>query len=639
MCGIAGRVNLTAPIDRAELFEMTERLAHRGPDDQGYHLRPRVGLGHRRLSIVDRSGGRQPLGNEDETVWIVFNGEIYNHADLRSELRALGHRFKTKSDTEAIVHAYEEWGAVGCARRLRGMFAFAVWDEHTQTLTLVRDRLGIKPLYWAPLGGDLAFASEVKALLAISALDSRVDDDALGAYLALRYVPGPKTLFRGVQKLPPGTMLTWRRGHLQEERWWDLGDRAPMEVPPTEAEAALELRERIDESTRLRLMSEVPLGAFLSGGLDSTMIAASMIRAMDGAPLKTFSVGYREEATRADSELSWARRAAQALGTEHREVLVDVADALEALPRIVWHLDEPVADPSCVPLYFLARRAKEEVTVVLSGEGADEILGGYHVYQRLTAIERWRSQLGPALPASARLAGLFPSERLRRVARFIEGPLAASYHGVSRAFDDAGRARLLPHAPPIPLTLMLAPFWDRSRGWSPLRRMLYFDTRVWLPDDLLIKADKMTMAHAVELRVPFLDHQLVEHAWALPDRLKVHRSVGKLLLRRAARGRIPRFVIERKKEGFSTPTAAWLRRGLDGLLGDALFGSRSFTRDRFDLAHVRSLVERHRAGENLSAELWPLLILELWYAQLSHTARAPSRTPSISNREPFHAAS
>jgi asparagine synthase (glutamine-hydrolysing) len=619
MCGIAGRVNLSAPVDRSQLFAMSDVLAHRGPDDHGYHLRPRVGLGHRRLSIVDLAGGRQPLANEDESVWVVFNGEIYNHLELRRELQSRGHRFRTHSDTEAIVHAYEEWGPAGCARRLRGMFAFAIWDERVQSLTLVRDRLGIKPLYWALLGKDLVFASEVKALLTIPELDGRIDDEALAAYLALRYVPAPQTLFRGIRKLLPATLLTWKGGQVSLETYWDLTQAPILEVPPTEAEAAYALRERIDEAVRLRLMSEVPLGAFLSGGLDSTVIAASMQGQMT-QPLKTFAVGYEN-----CGELEWARRAAAALGTQHHEVLVTMEDAREALPKIVWHLDEPVADPACVPLYFLARRAKEEVTVVLSGEGADEVLAGYHIYQRLVRFEQLRT---PLVSALAHLGQFLPNSKARHLFKLLAGPLESSYQGVTRAFDLAGLRQLMPGAPS--LSSLLLPHWEPTRGMTPLRRMLYLDSRVWLPDDLLVKADKMTMAHAVELRVPFLDHLLVEHAWSLPDRYKIQHGAGKYLLRRAARGRVPEFVLTRKKEGFTTPTAVWLRTGLYALLRESLLHSRSLTRDRFELRHVRSLLERHRQGADLANELWPLLVLELWHRQVSRRDVF---------KEPFHAAS
>src|SRR6185312_328421 len=600
MCGIAGRVNQSAPVDRAEIFRMTELIAHRGPDDHGYHLRTRVGLGHRRLSIIDLAGGRQPLANEDETVWIVFNGEIYNHVALRKELLARGHQFRTHSDTEAIVHAYEEWGPQ-CARRLRGMFAFAIWDERAQRLLLVRDRLGIKPLYYAQLAGDIVFGSEIKSLLTVPAVDGAVDDDALAAYLALRYVPAPLTMFRGVKKLPPASLLVWQNGRISIDRYWDLAEVPTTDAaPPTEAEAAAELRERIDHVTKLRLMSEVPVGAFLSGGLDSTMITAAMLKAEDArGALKTFSVGYAEDDAQSEDELAYARLAAEALGTEHREVRVTMREAADALPKIVWHLDEPVADPACVPLYFLSRRARQEVTVVLSGEGADEALGGYYIYRRMAAAEALRQKLGAgggALSLASELLALVPHDKIRRAARLFGRPLEDAYRGVARAFDDDVVVQLHNNvmrshnksATEIVQSLLL-PHWEATRGMTPLRRMLYLDSRVWLPDDLLVKADKMTMAHAIELRVPFLDHELMEHAWSLPDHLKIHNGVGKALLRKAALGRVPQAILERPKMGFGTPTAAWLRGGMRDLAHDALSDSRSLARERFDLGFVQSL--------------------------------------------------
>jgi asparagine synthase (glutamine-hydrolysing) len=642
MCGIAGRVNQHAPVDRGELFRMTELIAHRGPDDAGYHLRPRVGLGHRRLSIVDLAGGHQPLSNEDGTVWIIFNGEIYNHLELRKELITRGHRFQTHSDTEAIVHAYEEWGA-DCATRLRGMFAFAIWDENAQSLTLVRDRMGIKPLYYAQLGGDVVFGSEIKSLLVVPQVDARVDEDALSAYLTLRYVPAPLTLFRGVKKLPPASILRWHRGVTSIRQYWDLADADRRDdVPPTDLDAAFELRERIDQVTEMRLMSEVPVGAFLSGGLDSTIITESMLRAASRrGPLKTFSVGYDGEGTDSEDELAYARAAAQALGTDHAEVRVSMRDAALALPKIVWHLDEPVADPACVPLYFLSRRAREEVTVVLSGEGADEILGGYHIYQRMMTTEKLRQAGGSSVEVAAQLLGLVPFAKVQRMARLLEEPLERAYRGVSRAFDDAFRQKLCrAHGFTTGADGLLAPHWSSSRGWSTLRRMLYLDSRVWLPDDLLVKADKMTMAHAIELRVPFLDHKLVEYAWSLPDRMKINNGVGKALLRTAVAERIPRAVLDRPKKGFGTPTAAWLRTGMYDLARSALLGRHSFARDRFDLRCVESLLEKHRAGADFSAELWPLLVLELWHSELALPTRVhrPDRVdPAI--KETIYAAS
>lgn len=632
MCGIAGRVNQSAPVDRDELFRMTEVIAHRGPDDHGYHLRPRVALGHRRLSIVDLTGGRQPLANEDETVWIVFNGEIYNHLELRRELISRGHKFRTKSDTEAIVHAYEEWGAEGCAQRLRGMFAFAIWDEGAQALTLVRDRMGIKPIYWARLAGDIVFGSEIKSLLEVPEVDERVDDEALDAYLTLRYVPAPLTLFRGVKKLPPASILRWHRGLVSIRTYWDLADQPVRDdAPPTEVDAAFELRERVDQSVAMRLMSEVPVGAFLSGGVDSTVVTEAMLRARDArGPLKTFSVGYLGDEGGSEDELTWARRASQALGTDHCEVRVSMKEAADTLPKIVWHLDEPVADAACVPLYFLARRAREEVTVVLSGEGADEILAGYSIYRNVLAAERVRSAGGSLAEWAAQLAAHAPIARLRRAARLIDQPLERAYRGVSRAFDDGLKARLYQSPGNDDPLALLSPHWSRSRGWSPLRRMLYLDQRVWLPDDLLVKADKMTMAHAIELRVPLLDHKLVEYAWSLPDHLKVHgplsRATGKYLLRKAAASRIPAFVLERAKKGFGTPTASWLRTGLHPLMRDSLFASTSFARDRFDVRLIARLCDAHRSEQaDLSAELWPLLVLELWHSELVARRKRPQR--------------
>jgi asparagine synthase (glutamine-hydrolysing) len=658
MCGIAGRVNHSAPIDRAELFRMTELLAHRGPDDYGYHLRTRVGLVHRRLSIIDRAGGRQPLANEDETVWIVFNGEIYNHLELRRELIARGHRFATHADTEAIVHAYEEWGP-RCATRLRGMFAFAIWDERQEKLTLVRDRLGIKPLYYATPGSDLVFASELKSLLCARTISDQIDDDALAAYLALRYVPGPLTMFRDVKKLPPASILTWQRGLCSIAPYWDLAATPTRDAtPPTEAEAAAELRARIDHVTELRLMAEVPVGAFLSGGLDSTMITAAMLTAKEArGALKTFSVGYAEAEAQGEDERGYARLAAAALNTEHHEVRVTMHEAAEALPRIIWHLDEPLADPACVPLYFLAQRAREEVTVVLSGEGADEALGGYYIYRKLLRLESLRQLLGrrgqSLLRLMAQLSPALPSPWLRRLAGAVALPLEEGYRGVARGCDDELAARLMMHThnnnmrvhnnnvqshnnnvrahnmtrawsrsdSAAVVAALLAPHWEATRGMSPLRRMLYLDSRVWLPDDLLIKADKMTMAHAVELRVPFLDHELMEHAWSLPDALKISSGVGKAILRKAARGRVPAAILARPKLGFATPTATWLRGGLRPLLEDALSDGRSLARERFDRRVVRRLIDRHQSGADQSAELWPLLVLELWQRQFRAEAR------------------
>ena len=641
MCGIAGIIwqDPSRPGDLAAATRMARALAHRGPDGEGVEVLGPAALAHRRLSIVDLSpNGRQPLSNEDGTIWITYNGEVYNHLDLRRELEARGHVFRTRSDTEAIVHAYEEWG-LACVERLRGMFAFAIWDAPRRRLVLARDRLGIKPIYYARIGGDLLFASDLRALLLEPAVDRALDEDALACYLALRYVPAPRTMVRGVRKLPPASLLVWEPRSASEgprvHRYWDLAPLPTLDgTPPTEAEAAAQLRERIDECVRLRLMSEVPLGAFLSGGLDSTMVTASMLATNGGAPLRTFSVGYEDEV--ADSELAWASLAAHALGTQHREVHVSAVEATERLSRIVSDLDEPVADPACVPLWFLARRAREEVTVVLSGEGADEILGGYATYRWMARMERLRAG---GLGAAARALGrLLPSGRLRRASRLAGMPLERRYRGVARAFDGEGLGLLLDEAAARAadrtVEATLAPHWEATRGMTPLRRMLYLDTSVWLPDDLLVKADKMTMATAIELRVPLLDHTLVEHAWALPDRFKVDGGLfggvgeGKRLLRRAARGRVPQAILDRPKKGFATPTAGWLRGRLVPLLYSVLLDPGSLARDRFRRAHVEGLLAEHRHGRaDHSPELWTLLVLELWRREIGRVGAQGIESP------------
>ncbi len=625
MCGFAGRAVLGGVADLELVAAMTAALAHRGPDGDGFFARGPIALCHRRLAIVDLAGGAQPMGNEDGTVQVVYNGEVYNHLDLRRELMARGHRFRTRCDTEAIVHAVEEEGAA-CVRRLRGMFAFAAWDATRRRLVLARDRVGIKPLYYAEVPDGIAFASELRALLLDPAVDRAVDEEALACYLALRYVPAPLTLLRGVRKLPPGCTLTWEDGRATVERYWDLADSPVGGAPPTEAEAAADLRERIDDVVELRLMSDVPLGAFLSGGLDSTLVTAAMLaRRRGGERVKTFAVGYEDHA--AASELAWAAHAAHSLGTDHREVHVSGGEVAAMLPAIAWSLDEPLADPAAVPLWFLARRAREEVKVVLSGEGGDEVFAGYAAYRWHAEMERLRALgLGALGAAVGRLA---PSPRLRRAAALLGQPLPKRYRGIARAFDAAGLRRVVgvagAAAAERALERTFAPLWETTRGLSPLRRMLYFDTRIWLPDDLLMKADKVTMAASIELRVPLLDHRLVEHAWALPDSYKLRGAIGKWLLRRAARGRVPEGILHRRKMGFSNPAPEWLRGPLYPLAREALLDGGALP--ALDRSRVATLLAEHRHGRNHTDELWALLTLELWRAGV-RTVEAHASRPS-----------
>jgi asparagine synthase (glutamine-hydrolysing) len=608
MCGIAGRVSARAPVARAELDAMSALVAHRGPDGAGVWIEGGAGLAHRRLAIVDLAGGRQPVAGESGRVVLVYNGEVYNHLELRPALEARGHVFADRCDTEAVLHAHEEWGA-GAAPRLRGMFAYAAWDREARRLTLVRDHLGIKPLYYAHLpSGDLLFASELKALLVAPEVDRALDDEALGAYLALRYVPAPATLLRGVRKLEPGCALVWHDGRVETARWWAPPVATGRGAPPTWAEAAGRLCALLDEVVGAWRMADVPLGTFLSGGVDSTLVTAILARlarrAGDPAP-QSYAVGYGGVDAGADDELAWAALAARALGTRHSAIRISGAEVAAALPRIAWDLDEPLGDPAAVSLWFLARHARTEVTIALSGEGADEVFGGYAAYGRLLGAERLRRL--PGVVAAARALQPHLAGRWARVARFLAAPPDQAYRGVARALDDA------PWGRPGAAERALAPSRARARSAPDLLgRLLAFDQEAWLADDLLVKADKMTMAHALELRPPLLDVRLLEELAGWPSAWKHDGRVGKKILRRAASGLVPQAVLDRPKIGFGTPSGAWLRGPLASLTRDLLCGPESLAADRGGRARIEALLDEHAHGRDRANELWALLALESW---------------------------
>ncbi len=613
MCGICGIVNLD-PSNTASprvLEAMTARISHRGPDDYGYFRSGSVGLGHRRLSIIDLSGGRQPMFNEDETVAVVFNGEIYNYQEITAELEARGHVFKTRSDTETIVHAYEEYGDE-CVTRFRGMFAFALWDRVFQRLLVVRDRLGIKPLYFYRDGESLLFASEIKSLLEAPGIPREVDQEALNLYLSLRYVPGPRTMFRHISKLQPGHLMVVERGRVQIRKYWDVS------YPSTTGSTAdpAEFEDLLEESVRLRMIADVPLGVFLSGGIDSSAILAMMTRLRQGEPIKTFSIGYESPDGASDNhnnEFVYARQAAQAFGADHHEFTLGALDFRDVIPQLVWHLDEPLADPSCIPLYFVSRLARRHITVVLSGEGADEILAGYGIYPKMLAVDNLRRIPGVG-PVAGRLAGQFPENRYQDILRMVAQPLAPRYRGVSRGFRPALQTRLTRQSTGSnALDAVYGPLFDAVSHASPLNQMLYADSKVWLPDDLLLKADKMTMANALELRVPFLDHKLVEFAAQLPVSAKLAGGMGKVLLRRIMKGVLPESILHRSKKGFPVPTMDWLRGPLKEFTRETLLASDSACGAYFDAAVVREIVEQHEAGADRQQELWTLLVFEHWH--------------------------
>ena len=635
MCGIAGIVELDPGRrpSQARLVRMRDVLAHRGPDGAGTWSEGPVGLSHRRLAIVDVASGAQPMANEDGRVWIVFNGEIYNHAALRPELERRGHRYRTRSDTETIVHLYEEEGP-RCVERLHGMFAFALWDVAARKLVLARDRLGIKPLYYALGQDELLFASEIKALVA-AGLDVALDRQVLPEFLASGFVAGAETLFRGVRKLLPGRLLTWTAEEgLRETRYWSPpARRRALPVPSLEDEAR-ELRERLAACVRSHLMSDVPLGVFLSGGLDSTGIAALAAREVPGR-LSTFSVGF--DAPEAN-ELAYARLAARALDTTHREVVVSPEAFLGALPRLVWHEDEPLAFPSSVPLYFVSRLARDHVKVVLTGEGADELFLGYNRY-RVTA---WNRRLGELY------WGATPEWLRRAVARAAPALAGPARRWVRRSFlalEPSARSLYCENFAvfPTPLQRSLLVEPDAVDAHDPfagtlgafaagdadeLDAMSRADVETYLVE-LLMKQDQMSMAASVESRVPYLDHTFVEHALQVPPSLKLRGLRTKAVLRRALSDVVPRAVLERRKWGFPVPLASWMRGPFRPFVHELTLSPRALARGLFREDAVRALVGAHERGESdHSARLWLLTGLELWHRAFVD-GESPAALPAV----------
>lgn len=653
MCGIVGLVHSSPdfPIDECSLRESLRLIAHRGPDGEGIFIGEGIALGHRRLSIVDLANGSQPMFNEDGSVCVVFNGEIYNHASLRAQLEAMGHRFATRCDTEAIVHGYEAWGEA-VFKRLRGMFAIAIWDARHRRLVLARDRVGIKPIYWTRLKSNqaLCFASEIKSLFAFEGVEREMKNALLPSYLALRYVPGPSTLFQGIERLSPGHMLVFESGKIRIERFWELPINTPIEHPRSGdlIEESTALRAQLIESVRLRLMSDVPLGIFLSGGIDSTAVAWAM-RHLEHWPLKSFSIGFsgvREGES--EGELPHARCAAHSLGCEHREIRLSAQDFHDSVDKACWHLDEPLSDGACIPLMKLAERARQEVTVVLSGEGADEALGGYPIYGRMLAMEAFRQRGGLTLDGAIELFLKFGGgallsmdfgpaslarSKVRRYLEWLQQPLHARYFGVGRALDDQSLAKIFGETSLTSLRAHFAPFWSKTQQLDPLRQMLLVDTCVWLPDDLLVKADKMTMAASIELRVPFLDHEFLENAWEIPTSLKFSLGVGKRVLRAAMAGNIPESILKRKKEGFPLPISRWLREELHEPCRRALLATRSLTREFIGASIAEKWLDEHRQGRvDRREELWALWVLETWRSLFVEGSREAFLTRSLGFR-------
>jgi asparagine synthase (glutamine-hydrolysing) len=613
MCGIIGIVAAPggAPPSEAVGHAMNAAIRHRGPDDEGLYCDERAMLGMRRLSIIDLEGGRQPVHNEDGTIQIVFNGEIYNFRELRAQLEGRGHRFYTQSDTEVIVHGYEEWGE-DCFARLDGMFGLALWDARARTLVIARDRFGEKPLFYAHDAGRLLFASELKSLLQVPGFRPAIAPEAVRAYVCFGYVPAPDTIFEGVHKVPPGHFLRYAHDRLSVERYYELELEPKLEL--SEADAERELGRLLDQAVQSRLVSDVPFGAFLSGGIDSSVVVALMSRHLS-QPVQTFSIGFHESEY---NELSDARRVAHHLGTEHRELIVE-PDAVDLLQQLVWYLDEPFADSSAIPTYLVAKLAREHVKMVLTGDAGDEAFAGYDRYLRYLDLQRLGA-LKSAVAVTAAVAGhLVPAERgfrLRRIAERLRQPYPDSYlSGVAVTRASVADELLGEAVRPTGAGHYggLAAVAHASSTLEALDRCVAIDFASYLPDDVLVKLDRMAMANSLEGRAPFLDHRLVEFAVRLPPELRVKDRRGKYLLRKVAARWLPPEVLTKPKHGFGIPLAKWFRGPLAGLAGDVL-GSQAFReRGLIRPEAAQRYLEQHLDGQaNYGELLWLVLSLELW---------------------------
>jgi asparagine synthase (glutamine-hydrolysing) len=627
MLGRAGEVVEASAIER-----MCGTIIHRGPDDEGIFTRGEVGLGMRRLSIIDLAGGHQPIHNEDQSVWVVFNGEIYNFGELRRELEARGHRFYTRSDTEIIVHLYEEMGA-DCVTRLRGMFAIALYDERKKSLLLARDRIGKKPLYYAQHGGRLYFGSEIKAILATAPQLAEVNPEGVLQFFYFGYIPDPNSAFRHIAKLPPGHLAECKNGEVKVRQYWDVP--AYGTYDPGSDEACLEEMEaRLTEAVRLRLISDVSLGALLSGGVDSSIVVALMARASTG-PVKTFTVGFRKEDF---NEAEHARKVAERFGTEHYEFVVepDIADTLERLTRMQ---EEPFGDSSMIPTFHVSRLARQHVTVALSGDGGDELFAGYDRYavdrkrRHFEIIPSWvgkvyRDHVYPRLPADTKGAKLAWNVTLPARDRYLDGvsylPALGREHSL---FSDEFLEQARNCADPM---LQFQQYYDSAPAKDQLSRLLYLDTKTYLTADIMTKVDRMSMANSLEMRAPILDHVFVEWVTSLPVKYKLRSGRRKFMFKKLAeRLGIPPALLHRRKQGFALPLVHWIKQEFKSGLLQILDEPRTLQRGYFRPRAVRSLVDEHLRGRRVhSGRLWMLLVLELWHRNFLEAQPERSETAS-----------
>jgi asparagine synthase (glutamine-hydrolysing) len=631
MCGICGKINLNDdPVEEALLRKMASCLSHRGPDDEGTWIRNNVGLGHRRLSIIDLSPlARQPMSNEDGTVWIVYNGEIYNFPELREDLIKRGHLFRSRSDTETIVHLYEEHG-IGCLEHLRGMFAFGIWDAREQALFLARDRVGKKPVYYLHSRNTFVFASEIKSILQDEMVSRRPDCEAIHHYLTYQDVPSPWTAFEGIKKLPPAHYLVLKNGRVETKRYWKLSYQPKHEMGNEEIKG--EIIERLREATKIRLLSDVPVGAFLSGGVDSSAVVAMMSGLVTG-PVKTFSIGFKEETY---NELRYARLVAERFRTDHREFIVE-PNAVEVIEKLVWHYNEPFADPSAIPTYYVSKVAREHVTVILNGDGGDEDFAGYGRY---VANEFSRS-LHKALPTPLAKAilplvmslphGKDPNNFFWRLKRFlqeyIQPPEIRNGHWLCHFTEEMKRGiytdDFINHVSSVNSFDLLVHRYREAEAGNFLDSTLYTDVMMYLPDDLLVKVDVASMANSLEARSPFLDHKFMEFAAKIPAELKLRGRKTKYILKEALKGILPDEVLFREKMGFGVPIDYWFRNELKTMVYDILLSDRALQRGYFRKEAVKSILDEHTSNKwNRQYQIYNLLMLELWHRVFIDGSRA-----------------
>lgn len=617
MCGICGKLNFNGelPVDPGTIRAMSKAIAHRGPDDEGQYISGPVGLGFRRLSIIDLKTGHQPISNEDETIWLEFNGEIYNYQELRKELIAKGHTFRTQTDTEVIVHLYEDLGEQA-VERLRGMFAIALWDSRRKTLLLARDRLGIKPLYYGLTPGSIVFASEIKAILADPSSDRELDPTIVDRFLSFYYTPGEKTPFKHIHKLAPGHYLTVKNGQLKISQYWDLHFSAASERLDLK-KAEQELVDLLDEATQLHMISDVPVGFLLSGGVDSTAMLSFATGKTDW-PITSYTVGFSKPGI--EDERPYAQLAARRYGAQHYAMTITAQDFVDFLPRYVWHMEEMVCEPPAVALFYVSKFAKQHVKVLISGEGGDEAFAGYGNYRNLLWLESFKQAVGPLKGLVLNLQRILRLRRIEKYVPLMNTPFSSYYYTrTSNPFTFFNQSSNSVYSRRFAQTV------DKDQSLAAVRRysqngvsrdqlskMLYVDTKTWLPDDLLVKADKMTMANSIELRVPFLDHKVMEFSASLPSDFKVRGTTTKYIAKKALRGRVPREILRRKKAGFPVPYDSWMRKDLRSWTRDLLLSQRATERGYFSRRGVENLLSENESTGQYSKEIFCLAVVELW---------------------------